>query len=82
MIDLRDRPPGHIKAVGIDRAERADPASQRPNTRRDAVGDGDAFAAFYKRKDIDAAHLYRVDRLHGRLSREAPPAINPRRQVS
>src|ERR1700677_3128971 len=72
VIDLRDRPPIHVETVRVHRAERANPAGQRPVARRQAIGDGNALAAFYQRKDITPAHPYRVDRSHGRMSQKRP----------
>jgi hypothetical protein len=74
VIELRDDAPLRIIAVGVDGAERADPAGRRPMAGRDSVGDGDAFAAFDQRQDVDAGHADGVDRFH--VVRLAAP--NPR----
>ena len=46
VIDLRNEPAVLVVAVGVDGAERADAAGERPVAGGDAVGDRHALAAF------------------------------------
>src|SRR6185312_17328682 len=66
VIELRNRAPVLIEAIGIHRAEGADPAGKSPVAGRNAVGDGDALAALNQRQHVDAAHPDRVDCPHSR----------------
>ena len=68
VVELRNRSSRFIVAVGVHRAERADAAAGCPVPGGNAVRDRHALAAFNQRKNIEAAHPNRIDRLHCPLS--------------
>ena len=55
VIDLRDDLAFGIIAIGIHRADRADPARRRPCARTGVIRRRNAFAAFNQRPDFAAS---------------------------
>ena len=72
MVNLRDTLPVGCETIGVDGAERADPARQGPVASRYPIGNGNALAAFHQRQNVAPAHPYRVYRSHGRVSLKRP----------
>jgi len=63
VIDLADDIAIRIIAIGIDGRECANAAGRGPGAASAPIGNGNAFAAFHQRQDINAPHPDRIDGL-------------------